>query len=838
VLRDLRHAVRVLLKAKGWTLVVLVSLALGIGANTALFSAVNGLLIKTIPVSDPGGLVRLRWTGENDVVRNQSGYGQVAASRPGYRVSASFSYPMVEALRAGNETLDGIVAGAPRGRLNVVVDGQAELASGFVATGNYFDVLGVGAALGRVITVADDRAGAPLVTMISHRFWERQFGLDPSVIGRVIRVNSVPAAIVGVLPAGYTGVQRPIDDGYALHLPLAAFTTAFSEPGRENRLADATDWWLAVMGRLRQDATPAQVQGNLDGVFRAAARSDLDAYVDGLAPEERSRSRNQDLTTVAGLLVDSASRGLYDASQRASRQALILGVVVGLVLLIVCANVATLLLSRATSRQKEIAVRLSVGATRRRLIGQLMTESVLLSLLGGALGVLVGLAARRLLPFAQTTAFDWRVFAFVATLSLATGVVFSLVPALRATRVDVSGALKEHSRSVAQSRTVLSKTLIVAQVAVSLVLLVGAGLFMKTLGNLRQVDIGFNPNNVLLFRVDPMQSGYTPDESPAVFDRVADGLRNIPGVEAVSLSRMTLLSGSTWSSTMHLEGGAQDGFSTHMMSVSADFFETMEIPILAGRGFEPQDREDAPGVIVLNTTAARELFGNENPLGRRVGFSPEENAELEVVGIVQDVKYSSMRTAAPPTAFRSTMQSPPRAASFVVRTAGSPETLTPAVRDTVRRIDPTLPLRDVSTQSAEIEERLSDERLYALAYTSFGGLATLLAAIGLFGLSSYNVTQRTNEIGIRMALGAEASGVARMVMRESLVLVVVGVAAGVGGVMIAGRLVASLLYDLAPTDPITIAQAAAMLICVSAVAGYLPARRAARVDPLVALQDE
>ena len=834
MLRDLRHAVRVLLKAKGWTLVVLVSLALGIGANTALFSAVNGLHLKTISVPDPNTLVRLRWAGDNDAARNVSGYGYTGETAAGERVSASFSYRMFEALRDGNDTLEGMFASAPTRPLNLVIDGRAEMSSGFTATGGYFDLLGIGARIGRVVTDADDRLGADPVAVLSHPFWERRFGLDPNVIGTLIRVNDTPTTIVGVLPSSYTGVLRPAGEPADLHLPLSTFR----QPEGVDRLADATWWWLQIMGRMRPGVTPAQVEGNLDGIFRATAQSGIASYLEQLTPDQRRESGNQSLTAVPGLLADAGRRGVYDASPRSSRQAVILGVVVALVLLIVCANVATLLLSRSATRRKEIAVRLSVGASRGRLIRQLVTESAVLAVAGGALGVGVAAGTRQLLPFGQTTPFDWRVFGFVALLSLATGLAFSLVPALRATRLELAGALKEHSRGGGQSRTLLSRSLIVAQVTVSLALLVGAGLFLRTLDNLRDVDVGFNPVNVLLFQIDPTQSGYDLQQSVGLYDRITDGLRALPGVQSVSQSRLALLSDSAWISTVYAEGRDGEGLDTHMMTVSPAFFETMEIPRLTGRTFEAQDGEDAPGVTVINATAARELFGLDNPIGRRVGFAREERSELEIVGVVRDVKYRDVRAAAPPTTYRSIVQSPLGPATFVVRTAGAPDAWTSAVRDAVQRIDPRLPMRNVSTQAAEIEERFSDERLYAVAYASFGGLATLLAALGTFGLASYNVAQRTNEIGIRMALGAQSDGIARMVLGESLVLVVIGVLAGIGGVVLAGRLVASLLFEVAPTDPLTIAQAAAVLVGVAAVAGYLPARRAARVDPLIALQDE
>jgi len=799
---DLRHAVRVLLKAKGWTTVVLVSLALGIGANTALFSAVNGLFLRPLPVDDPDELVRLRWTGENDAARNTTSWGYTGRTSTGDRISGSFSYPMFEALRDANETLSGMFAGTPTEDLNLVIDGIAEIGAGFAASGDFFRVLGVPALEGRVLLPDDDRPGAEPVTMISHRFWERRFGLDPAAVGTVLQVNGEPTTIVGILPPGFTGITRAQDAVADLHLPLRAARGA----GGEDRLSDPTFWWLSFM--------------------------------EGLTPEQRALRRNQDRRAAPRLLVDSAAQGLYDASPRAIRQARMLGVVMVLVLLIVCANVATLLLSRAFTRRREIAVRLSVGATRGRLVRQLVTESLLLSAAGGALAVPVALGARELLPFGQAAPFDWRVLGFVSAVSVVAGVTFSLVPALRATTLELTGALKEQSRSVVASRSALSRTLLVGQVAVSLALLVGAGLFLKTVVNLRNVDVGFNPENVLLFSLDPTRSGYDREGAVGVFDRIGDRLRTLPGVRSVTRSQLALLSGGTWTSTLFAEGRTDDGVQSHMMTVSHTFLDTMEIPLLSGRGFEPQDQADAPRVALVNQTMARELFGEDSPLGRRFGSSPEERDEVEIIGVVRDTRYDQVREPAPPTTFRSAVQSPLGNATFSVRTDGPPGRLIPAVREAVRQVDPRLPITGVSTQAAEVEQRLGDERLYAVAYTTFGGLATLLAGIGLFGLASYGVTQRTNEIGIRMALGAQASSIARLVLGESLVLVAIGVVAGVGTVLVAGRLVTSLLFGLAPTDPLTMLQATALLVVVAGVASYLPARRAARIDPLVALQDE
>ena len=827
MLRDLRHAIRVLRKARGWTLVVLVSLALGIGANTALYSAIEGMLFRTIPVADPNGLVRLRWTGDNGAAQAVMSFGPSG----GRDVWGSFSYPVFEALRSANETLAGMFAATPTA-LNLVVDGRAEMATGLAATGDYFRVLGVQPAAGRAMVPDDDRPGAEPVAMISHSFRERRFGPEGSPIGTVIRVNDVPTTIVGVLPRSYAGIRRPDAAAADVHLPLATLPL----PEGDDRLANATLWWLAIMGRLKPGATPAQVQGNLDGVLRAAAQSALASFLDGLTEEERGSARNR--SAAPRLLVDSGRQGLYDANPRSSGQALVLGVVVTLVLLIVCANVATLLLSRAGSRQREVATRMSVGATRGRLIRQLLTESLLLSAAGGMLALPVAWAARRLLPFGQTNPFDWRVFAFAGGLSVAAGIAFSLVPALRATRADSSGALKEQSRSVTLSRSRLSRTLIVVQVAVSLALLVGAGLFLKTLANLRGVDVGFNPEQVLLFQMDSTRSGYDPEESVGLYARIGDSVRTLPGVRSVTMAQTALLGGGVWISTVHVEGQTGAGHGAHMMTVAPGFFNTMEIPLLAGRDFQPRDDGDAPRVAMINAAAATELFGTDDAVGRRFGFQPEERDQIEVVGVVGDTRYNDLRDAAPPTVFRSASQFPLRSATFAVRTAGPPNALTPSVRESIRQIDPRLPIMNLTTQMAAIEQGLSDERLYAISYASFGGLATLLAAIGLFGLGSYTVTQRTGEIGVRMALGAASTSIAWMVLRESLVLVAAGVAAGVGIVLLAGRLVASLIYGLAPTDPVTVLQAATLLAGIAAAAAYLPARRAARVDPLTALQDE
>jgi len=843
MLRDIRHAFRMLLQAKGWTTVVVVSLALGIGANTALFSAVNGLLLKRIPVRDPDTLVRLRWAGKNDMVNSSSDYGFSAKDEAGRDVRSTFSYPMYKQFVADNRTLTDLIACAPLGRVSVVVDGHAEIANAFISTGNYYAVLGIDALVGRTLVPADDNPSAPPAVVVSAKYWRSRFSGDPAAVGKVIRINSVPVTIVGVLPPAFTGIQQAINDAPDVSAPLALEGQLSTGPAAQSaRVSQATYWWLQVMGRLKPGATAAQVHGNLEGPFQQTARAGLSAYLSSITDAERSSMRNRNRREVPHLKVDSGSRGIYDATTTDKRAVTILSVVVVLVLLIVCANVANLLLSRAAARRKEISVRLSLGATRWRLVRQLLTESLLLSSIGGALGIVIGHWGKRLLPGApgEATALDWRVLAFVAGVTCVTGLVFGVAPALRATGVSVNTALKETSRSVVGSRSLLSRVLLIVQVAISIVLLVGAGLFLRTLQNLRHVDVGFNPQNLVLFRVNPQLNRYDDQRTRALYDQLLERLRAIPGVRGATTSDPALLSGSTSSTSIFVQGrtySPDQRDSINRVGVTPGFFEMMEIPVLAGRAFTTRDDEYAPKVVVVNQAAVRKYFPGENPIGRRFGSSPEDSGQLEIVGVARDVKYNSVRDSAPPTMFAPARQGRP-SGMIEVRTAGAPTSVMTAIRETVRTLDSSLPVMDMSTQMEKIEERFLQERVFANAYVLFGGLALALAAIGLFGLMSYSVSRRTNEIGIRMALGARSQDVLRLIMRESMILVAVGVVIGIAIAFGTSRFVATLLFGLPPTDALSMSIAMLVMISVSACAGYLPARRAARVDPMVALHRE
>ncbi len=849
MLKDLRHAARMLWNARGWTTVVVLSLALGIGANATLFTAVNSMLLTSIPVKDPDTLVRFRYSGRNDMVTSSSGYGFLKKTADGQDVRASFSYPMFRQFVADNQTLGDLFACAPAGRVIVVVDGQADVASSFISTGNYYQVIGVGARLGRTILPTDDKPDAAPVAVISSRYWHSRFGTDPAVIGKTVKINNVLVTIVGVLPPQFTGIQQPAGTAADISVPLALDTQlnpANTTSAGVTRLSQPTYWWLQVMGRLKPGGTPQQVQANFESVFQQTARSGLDAYMKSLSDEERGTAVNRTRTEVPRLRVEPGARGIYDVNTNDLRSATILSVVVALVLLIVCANVANLLLSRAAGRQKELSVRLSLGATRARLVRQLLTESLLLAAMGGALGVLVAYWGRQLLPGApgQLRPFDWRVLFYVAAVTGLTGLIFGIAPALRATSMNVSSALKETGRSVIGSRSLLGRSLLIVQVAISLVLLVGAGLFLRTLANLREADVGFNPRNLLLFRVNPQLNRYDEQRLPGFYRDVLERVGAVPGVRAVAMSNPALLSGSVNSTSIFVQGRSYAPDSRNLdnsinrLVISPNFFEVMGIPLLAGRGFDDRDSSTSPKVVVINEAAAKKYFPTESAIGRKFGSSIEKSTDFEVVGLLRDAKYDSVREPAPPTMYVPYTQTRLGGSVFEVRTAGVPSSVTSGVREAVRQIDPNLPVTDVSTQIEQVEQRFQQERLFAQAYALFGALALVVASVGLFGLMSYSVARRTNEIGIRMALGAEARAVLRLVMRESMILVGIGVVVGLAIALASGRFVATLLFGLPPTDPMSIALASGVMILVSAVAGYLPARRASRVDPMVALRYE
>jgi predicted permease len=687
--------------------------------------------------------------------------------------------------------------------------------------------------------------------VLSHRFWASRFNGDPAVVGKQVNINNVAFTIAGVTPAGFSGTSQ-VGTAQDVSFPLAWERQI---NGEQSNLEGAGSWWLRLMGRLKPGATMAQVEASLAGPFqqsvlehRALRKTDTGAALRTLDPADLPK-----------LGVESGSQGEMNMRRWFAPALRLLAGVVGVVLLIACANVANLLLVRASSRRKEIAVRLAVGASRWRLVKQLLTESVLLAAVGGALGVLFAFWIKDGLLIvtewggrgmsALSPRLDLRVLGFTLGLSFLTGIVFGILPALRATNVDLTPALKDSGRSSSGiGRSWLSKSLVVVQVSLSVLLLIGAGLLIRTLRNLQHVDMGFNANNLLLFRVDPSLLGYKDEKLADLYQRSFSRLEAVPGVQSVTFSRSPLLAQSSWTSSVYLQGeigpnGKPLDSNAKVHSVRENFFNTMEIPLLLGRGLTEQDDARTSRVAVVNQAFAKAHFANENPIGKRFTFDPDKPNEIEIVGLARDAKYTSQRDEIEPTVYQSWRQVLGRMtfATFEVRTAGDPSATIAGVRQAMHEVDSNLPLSDVRTQVQQADETLAMERMFAKLLTLFGLIAQQLAAIGLYGVMAYVVSQRTHEIGIRMALGADRRNVLLMVVRQGMLLTVVGIAIGLAAAYVLTRYLESLtsmLFGVKPRDPWTFAVIAVVLVVVALIACLVPARRATKVDPLRALRYE
>ena len=861
--QDLRYGMRMLLKHKGFTLVAVLSLALGIGANTALFSVVDAVLLRTLPVKEPERLVLFEWQAGQQF-RTNGMRGSSAPRPPGTRGASMFRYDIFERLgQARTQTepdpLSDLFAFAPIYEVTAVVNEHAEVVRGQAVSGGYYAGLGVQPIIGRALTDADDQPGAPPAVVLSHQYWQEWLGANPDVIGQQIKLNDLSFTIVGVTPPGFTGTLQ-VGQSPAVTVPLMAEPLLLGEGTGMGRNGKPGIWWLNLMGRLKPGATLEQARQSLDATFEAMA-------LEIMPPPRRENDPAQlDPKDYPRLLALSGSQGLMES--RKIYSATIYGMfgVVAIVLLIACANVANLLLARAALRGPEIGVRLAVGAGRGRLVRQLLTESLLLSSLGGAIGVLfafwgksvlVAMADREtaFLPAGVAPSISWRVLAFTAAVSLLTGVLFGMVPAWRATRLDLTTALKQGRRTTgAVSR--LSKGLIVVQVALSLLLLVGAGLFIRTLYNLQQVNLGFNQENLLLFTLQPKQGGYKDERLIQFYEQLFARLDNLPGVRAASFGRIPLISHSMWNTDFLLPGETDKSAGAHITNrqmVRENYFATMQVPLLSGRGFTERDDQRAPKVAVVNQTFVRKFFPDEDVVGKRI-MDPDTKRESEIIGVVADTKYDSQRTEIEPLLYTSWRQESAVIGemNFTLRTAGEPTEIAAAVREVVREMDANLPVTEVSTQKERSRAALGQERLYARLLGFFGAVALLLAAIGLSGVLAYSVAQRTNEIGIRMALGAQPSNVLRLVIWQGMRLVLFGLVVGAGcgyglrrlleseyfGPKSWQRQMTNQLYGVQWADPITLAVIAALLMLTALGACWLPARKAARVDPLAALRHE
>ena len=733
--------------------------------------------------------------------------------------------------------------------MSVSSDGRTERVDGELVSGTYFPVLGVGPALGRLFTAEDDKTpgGAPYA-VLSYRYWLSRYAGNPDVIGKKLIVNGHPLTIIGVSQAGFDGtdpgkspqVRVPVMMKAEMDALGASFNYNFKE--RRGR-------WVNVFGRMKPGVTEQQAKAALQPFFHQMLELEVrEKAFAQTAPETRQRF----LTMWIDLL--PASKGDSELRRQFSSALLVLTAIVGLVLLIACANVANLLIARATARQKEIAVRLALGASRSRIISQLLIESLLLAITGGIAGLALAVWMDRALlaflptgntPLTISSTPDWRIMSFNLAISLLTGIIFGLVPALQSTRPHLAGTLKDQVGSIAGGTSVgLRKALVAAQVTLSLLLLIGAGLFIRSLKNLKDLDPGFHTNNLVEFSIDPTRNGYKPERTLDFYRQLRENLDAIPGVEASGFAVIPVLSGDEWDNSIAIEGFSHSPTDTpdpHMQFISPDYFRTMNIPILKGRDFRMSDGRDAPNVCIVNEKFAKRYFKDGNALGRHIGMggNPGTKLAIEIIGVVRDTKYESMRDEIPVEVYQ-----PYHQVNFVlgmmayVRTARLPEQAFLSIRQVVNGLDSNLPVSDMKTLEMQQAESLITERLVATLSTGFGILATLLATIGLYGVMAYMVAQRTREIGIRMALGAASFNVLWLVMKEVLQLVAIGVAIGLPAAWALTRFAKSQLYGIQPNDALTIALATAGIALVAIFSGYIPARRATLVDPMRALRWE
>jgi predicted permease len=836
-LQDLRFGLRMLRTNPGFTAVAVLTLALGIGANTAIFSVVNTLLLRSLPVKNPDELVLV-------TARDRTG--------PAY----TFSYPLYERLRDHSHSLSGLFASGGVYQRRMVASGLGGKDPEFIraeeVTGNYFRVLGVQPLLGRMLTEEDDRTGNPqAAAVISDTFWQRRFGADPSVIGRTIQFEDVPFTIVGVAPPGFYGIE--VGENPDLWWPMQMIPQV--QPGEWGQRLKADGMsWLRIMGRVQPGGNRMQAQAELGVVYKNYLSESASASGATWTAEIRKAFLERKLELEPG------NTGWTKLRKQYREPLLILLALVGLVLLIVCANVASLMLARSVARQREFSVRSALGAGRLRLVRQLLTESLLLATFGSLLAMLIARGGTRVIlgymrlqenPISFDVAPDARVLWFTAAISLFTGLLFGLAPALQSPRLDLASALKAGAGSVAgiASRQRLNQSLVIVQVALSIVLLVGAGLMVRTLEKLKRLDAGFNRENVLLFDLDYPRK---PDAAklPILYKEILARLEGLPGVRAASCSTFYLLSGhGSWRERISVDGytarPGEDIF-CHGLTIGPRFFEVMGTPIVSGRDFGPQDeipageaKTNRPATAIVNEAMARRYFGDSSPLGKHFHFGDALLPNFEIVGVVKDIKYESLRTPAPPTYYLSYFQRPIDAGlTFMLRTTKNSAALAGACRSIVAEVDPSGRTRDLRTMNDVVNGSVHQERVLAQLGGFFSLFALSLASLGLYGLLSLGVHQRTREIGVRLALGARQQDVLWLVIRRGVRLALAGWVFGVAGALAATRFIGSLLYGVSTTDPVTFGSVLLLLVAVAVAASWLPARRATKVDPIVALRCE
>jgi predicted permease len=836
LIQDIKYGLRMLLKSPGFTVIAVLTLALGIGANTAIFSFTDQVLLRTLPVPNPQQLVVLRAPGPNPG-RTSSDISDNAQI---------FSYPMYKDLRDRTTVFSGLLAcfGVD---VNVTGHGTTQSATGELVSGNYFQTLEVTSALGRVFDANDETApGANPVAVLSYSYWTRQFGADPSILDKPLVVNGTALTVVGVARKGFDGVQ--VGSLPDIFIPITMLPQMAPTSGLD--LAVRKDHWVAILGRLKPGVSRAQAQASLQPIFTPLLQEDAKLQEMNLA-----RPRTKQFLEKPLLLADGA-QGRQVVQPGAEEPLLVLLGMVALVLLIACANLASLLVARGEARQREIAVRLAMGAARARLVRQLLTESLMIGIAGGAAGLafaswclntmvsvipsdggMVGLTAK----------LNPSVLWFAAAITIATSVLFGLAPALRATRVNLQTTLKDQGSSVSEGRSNirLRKVLIISQVALTAVLLVGAGLLGRTLMNLEHANIGLNTENILQFSVEPDLNGEKPPQTLAFGQQARQAITALPGVRSVTISEEQMLANDDNSSNITPEGyvvGPEENTNVFWAHISPNYFSTLGIPLVAGREFTDADTTTSHKVVIINQTLARRFFAGRNPLGMHItlgGGSNNTNPPMEIVGIVADSKWDSPRAKIVPFMYEPFTQDPEIGTLvFYVRTERDPAQMGATLRETMQRLDANLPVNDMRTLTQQISDEMFNDKLVAVLSISLAALAALLAALGLYGVLSYVVARRTREIGIRIALGGQRKDILQLVLGQGAWLTAIGGAIGIVAALAVTRLATSMLYGVSAYDPLTFVGVIVLLAIVSGAACYLPARRAMRVDPMVALRYE
>ena len=834
---DIRYGIRILAKSPVFTLIAASSLALAIGANTTIFAIGKQMLYDRLNVPHPEQLRMLRWNGDgHEAVQGM--WGDFDSTPDSGTTSSVFSYPIYEQLRDHNQKLQDLIAFKEDG-MNATINGNAQRVNADLVSGNFFAALGVRPQLGRLLQPSDDAiSGSGPVAVISDSLWQKQFGRSPSVLGQTVSLNQAVLTIVGVSPRGFTGAKN-VQASPDLFVPIS-MQPVVDPKGKTSLLTDPTLWWVNIVARTKP--------GVKDSEAEAAFNVQLQAAVRATTPLKAGE-------TIPRLVLVDGSRGLHFADRIFRKPLFVLSGFTAFVVLLACANIANLLLARGAQRQREMSVRLAMGAGRARILRQLLTESLMLAALGGAGGLLFGYIGRSTLPLLMTNAwersdagsfsppFDWGVFAFTVVVTLLTGIIFGLVPAWLAARSEVGSSLKETAQSTSRRRKGLTgKSIVAFQIALSTMLVVGAGLFLRTLLKLNAVDVGFDADHLVLFEISPPARRYPGPKDVRLHQQLEERFAALPGVEHIAPGSLAYISESMGNTDFVPEGEPFDKRKKQAEdenSVGIDFFPTLGIPILAGRGFGPQDTSTSPKVGIINQSLARKRFPNANPVGKRFKADSDTSEWIQIVGICPDTRYSDLRSDPPAQFFLPYVQQPEVGTLvYQVRTNVQPSALLPALRGVVQSVDRDLPIIDFRTQREQINATMQMERAFAALTAGFGVLALALACVGIYGIMAYSVAQRTNEIGIRLALGAQPGQVRSMILRESTWLTGVGIALGLAAALGLTRLVKSMLYGVTPNDPVALMGGMALLIGVALAATWIPARRAAGVQPMDALRHE